>query len=141
MDGDDPWFKAIDIATALKYKNTDDAVRRLVSGDDKRSLGSIISNPRESLGLKGNWKNTTCMNESGLYRLIFGSEMQEAKVFKHWVTCEVLPSIRKTGSYSTYRYSRNENELGTTKQERWKTVRELAIGKEDELHYRIKKTH
>jgi hypothetical protein len=50
---------------------------------------------------------------------------------------EVLPAIRKTGSYSTYRYSRNENELGTTKQERWKTVRELAIGKEDELHYKI----
>ena len=65
-------------------------------------------------------KNAKYINESGLYCFIFGSKMEEAKVFKHWVTREVLPTIRKTGSYSTYRYSRNKSELGTTKQERWK---------------------
>jgi prophage antirepressor-like protein len=100
MDGDDPWFKAIDIATALKYTDTDQAIRLHVSDDDKRTQGSLIFNPVKSTGLKGNWKNTKYINESGLYCLIFGSEMEEAKIFKHWVTREVLPSIRKTGSYA-----------------------------------------
>ena len=137
MDGDDPWFKAKDVATALKYKDTDDAIRVHVADDDKRTQGSLILNPGVSPGLKGNWKNAKYINESGLYCLIFGSKMEEAKVFKHWVTREVLPAIRKTGSYNNYRYSRNQNELGTTEQERWKTVRELAIGNEDELQYKI----
>ena len=64
--------------------------------------------------------------------------MAEAKVFKHWVTRELLPQIRKTGSYkSRYDYWRNAAELGTTKPDRWKTVKELAIGREDELHYAV----
>jgi len=70
IENGEPWFKAIDVATALKYKNTDDAVRRHVSEDDRRQQGSLISNPRDVRGLKGNWKNTTYINESGLYCLI-----------------------------------------------------------------------
>ena len=64
--------------------------------------------------------------------------MSEARVFKHWVTREVLPQIRKTGSYnSNYDYWRNEAELGETEQQRWDEVRRLAEGREDKLHYRV----
>ena len=100
MDNDVPWFKAIDVATALKYVRTDDAIRKHVADDDKRDQGSFILNPRDSRGLKGNWKNAIYINESGLYCLIFCSDMPEAKVFKYWVTRDVLPSIRETGSYT-----------------------------------------
>ena len=97
---DEPWFKAKDVATVLKYTNTRKAIQDHVSEDDKRDQGSFILKGNESLPLKGNSKNTIFINESGLYCLIFGSEMEEAKVFEHWVTSEVLPSIRKTGSYA-----------------------------------------
>ena len=79
IDDGEPWFKAIDIATALKYRNTDDAVRRHVADDDKRQQGSFNLNPSVSRWLKGNWKMTKYINESGLYCLIFGSNMEEAR--------------------------------------------------------------
>jgi prophage antirepressor-like protein len=138
MDGDDPWFKAIDVATALKYTDTDQAIRIHVSDDDIRTQGSLILNPVKSTGLKGNWKIAKYINESGLYCLIFGSEMAEAKVFKHWVTSEVLPAIRKTGFYnSDYHYWRNDPQLGTDDQERCRMVHQLATGREDDLHYKV----
>ena len=142
VENGEPWFKAADVASALKYVKTDKAIRDHVSEDDKRTQGSLISNPPksggltgdsknanpcESPGLKGNWKNAIYINESGLYCLIFGSAMEEAKVFKHWVTREVLPQIRKTGSYkSRYDYWRNEAELGLTSQRRWKEVKKIG---------------
>ena len=135
-----PWFKAIDVAKALKYKDTDWAIRNHVSEDDKRQQGSFDLNPGNSPGLKGNWKIAKYINESGLYRLIFGSEIEEAKVFKHWVTREVLPQIRKTGSYKpSYHYRRNETELGPTPQQRWTEVNRLSEGREDALHYKVVK--
>jgi len=164
IENGEPWFKAIDVATALKYVKPDKAIRMHVSDDDKRQQGSLISkppkteglkgickntesdedkseqgsNPPKTEGLKGNWKNAKYINESGLYCLIFGSDMAEAKVFKHWVTREVLPQIRKTGSYNKdYNYWRNVLELGATSQQRWKEVKRLAQGREDELHYRV----
>jgi prophage antirepressor-like protein len=100
MDGDDPWFKAVEVALALEYKDTDAAVRNHVFSEDQRSQGSFNFNPESNSGLKGNWKNAKYINESGLYALVFGSHKPEAKVFKRWVTSEVLPSIRKTGSYA-----------------------------------------
>jgi hypothetical protein len=60
-------------------------------------------------------RNTSWINEAGLYKLVLKSTLKSAEVFQDWVCMEVLPSIRKAGSYSTYRYSRNQNELGTTK--------------------------
>ena len=70
--------------------------------------------------------------------MIFGSQMTEAKVVKHWVTREVLTQIRKTGSYnSRYDYWRNKPELGATPNERFKEVRRLAEGREDKLHDRV----
>ena len=87
-----PLFVAIDVATALGYKNTKDAVLRHVDSDDL--LKSEIT---DSLGRK---QIVNCVNESGMYALIFGSKLESAKRFKRWVTSEVLPAIRKTGSYS-----------------------------------------
>lgn len=87
----EPWFVGKDVAVALGYSNTRDALNRHVDNDDKNTV--VIPD-----GNKGN-PNQTVINESGLYALIFGSKLDSAKRFKHWVTSEVLPTIRKTGSY------------------------------------------
>ena len=76
----------------LGYSNPRDAIRNHVFEDDK-GVDTI-----DTLGGK---QNMTIINESGLYALIFGSRLENAKRFKHWVTNEVLPSIRKHGAYMT----------------------------------------
>ena len=133
IDDGEPWFRAIDIATALKYTDTDKAIRRHVADDDKRQQGSFNLKPAVLAGFKGNWKMTKYINESGLYCLIFGSNMEEAKIFKHWVSRVVLPQIRKTGSYnSNYHYYRDAPMT-------WGEVDQLATGREDQLHYKVVK--
>lgn len=86
----EPWFVAKDVALALGYTNPRDAVINHVFDDDKGV---------EKLDTLGGAQNLTVINESGLYSLIFNSRLESAKKFKHWVTSEVLPSIRKTGGY------------------------------------------
>ena len=88
----EPWFVGKDVAEALGYSNTRDALATHVSDEDKNTV--VISD-----GKRGN-PNQTVINESGLYALIFGSKLESAKRFKHWVTSEVLPAIRKTGNYN-----------------------------------------
>ena len=83
----DPWFVASDICKALDISNTTQAMQRL--DDDEKSMLNI--------GLSGG--ATNCVNEYGLYSLVLASRKKEAKDFKRWITHEVLPSIRKTGSY------------------------------------------
>lgn len=90
VDGE-PWFVGKDVAEALGYSNTRDALAKRVDEEDKGVANC------DTLG--GN-QNLTIINESGVYALIFGSKLPNAKKFKHWVTSEVLPSIRKTGSYN-----------------------------------------
>ena len=90
IDGE-PWFVGKDVTTALGYSNPRDALRKHVDDEDKRE--SQIATP---YGVQ----NMTVINESGLYALVFGSQLESAKKFKRWVTHEILPSIRKTGSYS-----------------------------------------
>jgi prophage antirepressor-like protein len=85
----EPWFVASDVCAALELSNPSKSVSGHVHEDDKSNL---------ELDLPG--KAPLVINESGLYALIFGSRKPEAKVFKRWVTSEVLPSIRKTGAYS-----------------------------------------
>jgi prophage antirepressor-like protein len=92
------WFKGKDVAQYLAYKDTDKAVRNHVDDDDKCKLGGMF-NPAEMAGSKKNHKNTIMINESGLYCLILRSKLPSAKEFKKWVTREVLPNIRKTGTY------------------------------------------
>lgn len=86
----EPWFVGKDVATALGYKNTADAIGKHIDTDDK-----LIS----QIAIAGQRRDVVVINESGLYALIFGSKLESAKRFKHWVTSEVLPAIRKTGSY------------------------------------------
>lgn len=85
------WFVGKDVADALGYSNTRDALSKHVDGEDK-----LMS----QIATSGQNRDMTLINESGMYSLVFGSKKDEAKKFKKWVTSEVLPSIRKTGSYS-----------------------------------------
>lgn len=87
---DEVWFVGKDVAEALKYENARDALSKHVEAEDKGVAKC------DTLGGK---QNMTIINESGVYALIFGSKLESAKRFKHWVTSKVLPSIRKTGSY------------------------------------------
>ena len=91
IDGE-PWFVGKDVAEALGYSNTRDALATHVMDEDENTV--VISDGKR----RGN-PNQVIINESGLYALIFGSKLDSAKRFKHWVTSEVLPQIRRTGTY------------------------------------------
>lgn len=88
---DSPLFCAKDICHVLQYVNQADALKKHVDPEDVFKL-----NIQTSTGIRA----ANFINESGLYCLIFGSKLEKAKEFKRWVTSEVLPSIRKTGSYT-----------------------------------------
>lgn len=87
----EPWFVGKDVATALGYKDTSDALKKHVLSEDKLTRRFADSGQNREMYI---------INESGLYALIFGSKLDSAKRFKHWVTSEVLPSIRKHGMYA-----------------------------------------
>ncbi|KVG09868.1 Bro-N domain-containing protein [Burkholderia thailandensis] len=91
-DAGQPWFNANDVCAVLEFGNPRQAVESHVDDDDVQKLDTI-----DSLGRA---QRTNHVNESGLYALILGSTKDAAKRFKRWVTSEVLPAIRKTGSYS-----------------------------------------
>jgi prophage antirepressor-like protein len=95
------YFKAKDVATALDYANTKQAIIKNVDEEDKAILEDLLVSSRglSERPLDHNEKQSIYINESGLYSLILKSKKAEAKVFKRWVTSEVLPSIRKTGEY------------------------------------------
>lgn len=93
IDGE-PYFVGKDVATSLGYKDTADVLKTRVDEEDKRlvKVGEIPTLEMSNFG-------AYIINESGLYALILGSRLPNAKKFKHWVTSEVLPQIRKTGGY------------------------------------------
>ena len=86
------WFVGKDIATSLGFTNTRKAIIDHVDKEDKIDGVTV----RDSIGRE---QNPVMINESGVYALVFGSKLESAKRFKHWVTSEVLPTLRKTGSY------------------------------------------
>jgi prophage antirepressor-like protein len=86
----DPWFVAADVCAVLQLPETHKAVARL--DDDEKD--------RNSIPTPGGSQSMTVVSESGLYNLVLGSRKAEAKRFKRWVTHEVLPAIRRTGSYA-----------------------------------------
>ena len=86
----EPWFVGKDVADILGYSNTPKAIRDHVDDEDKLT---------ERIVLSGQNREVAIINESGLYSLILSSKMPKAKEFKHWVTSEVIPAIRKTGGY------------------------------------------
>ncbi|WP_424571578.1 phage antirepressor [Weissella soli] len=92
---DEVWFVAVDVAKALDIKNTTQALSRL--DDDERAMFNI-----------GRQGEANIISEAGLYRFIGNSRKSEAKKFTRWVTHEVLPSIRKTGSYGVRELSQEE---------------------------------
>lgn len=88
---DTPWFVGIEIAKALGYAVPKTATVKHVDKEDMMST---------QIRYSGQMRDIIVVNESGLYSLIFGSKLESAKKFKKWVTSEVLPSIRKTGTYT-----------------------------------------
>ena len=90
-DGE-PWFVSKDVATVLGYTDTINAIKRHVDSEDKAGC---------QIATQFGVKETTIINESGLYSLVLSSKLPNAKKFKRWVTNEVLPSIRKHGAYMT----------------------------------------
>lgn len=90
---DEPWFVGKDVAEVLRYKNPQEAIREHIDEEDKGVSEILTPGGRQKMPI---------INESGLYSLILSSKLPKAKEFKHWVTSEVLPSIRKTGSYSVH---------------------------------------
>lgn len=96
---DEPWFIGKDVAEALGYSNSRNAVPKHVSKED--SL-------RTQIEYAGQRREVTIINESGLYALIFGSKLESAQKFKRWVTSEVLPALRKTGQYQVKELSGSE---------------------------------
>lgn len=85
------YFVGKDVAETLGYKDTKNALKQHVYDEDK--MGWQITTPSRGI------QTVTVINESGVYALVFGSKLPRAKEFKHWVTSDVLPSIRKTGGY------------------------------------------
>lgn len=100
---DEPWFVGRDVAAALGYANPRDAVSRHVDDEDKGVAKHDTLGGQQELSI---------INESGLYSLIFSSQLESAKRFKHWVTSEVLPAIRKSGTYAVV--ERNEYDAKST---------------------------
>ena len=96
---DEIWFKGKDIAKALGYRKTRNAILKHVDDDDKSILEDLRRGPQIRAPFKNEQGGSIFINESGLYSLIFGSRLESAKNFKRWVTKGVLPSIRKTGRY------------------------------------------
>ena len=98
----EPWFVGKDVADTLGYSDTDKAIRAHVDNEDKLT---------SQIGGSGQNRTMTIINESGVYSLIFSSKLERAKEFKHWVTAEVLPSIRKNGGYIAGQESMAPEEL------------------------------
>lgn len=86
----EPWFVGKDVAEALGYSNTADAIQKHVDEEDKLT---------SQIAIAGQGRNVVIINESGLYSLVLSSKLPTAKAFKRWITSEVIPSIRKHGAY------------------------------------------
>lgn len=128
LDGQ-PWLVGKDVAEALGYKNPGKAIIAHVDEDDKRlemlSQGTDSQNGNVSPSSK-----TALINESGLYSLILSSKMPKAKAFKHWVTSEVLPAIRKNGVYETVKAQQHIEQLKATNERLTAAIQAVSTAKE-----------
>ena len=126
VDGE-PWFRGSEAAAALGYKNLRAAIRTHVDEEDRASLQDLGG--RETCPfLQGNEGACTYISESGLYSLIMSSKLPCAKAFKRWVLRDVIPSIRRTGSYYAHASLEEEEDddattiaeaTGTTDAQQW----------------------
>ena len=114
IDGEgNPWFVGKVVAEVLGYNRGRDAIRNHIEPEDSKLLiykacGDLT---RATLWTTKDYSNKTLINESGLYSLILASKLPQARVFKHWVTAEVLPSIRKDGAYVAATPEMSDEEL------------------------------
>ena len=112
----EPWMVGKDVAAALGYSNTADAVQKHVDDEDKLESQIAISGQNRKIIL---------INESGLYSLVLSSKLPGAKKFRRWVTSEVLPSIRQTGGYTSRKTTHQRSER-------------LQMRKRNALHWKLK---
>lgn len=126
------WFVGRDVATALEFKNTSDALANNVDPEDK-IMGSAMATP-SIVDSMGRVQHPIWINESGVYTLIFKSRSEKAKTFRRWVTDEVLPTLRKTGSYTmpgmrdkTITLPRTEYEELLSIRNKWNALGETSI--------------
>lgn len=104
--GEVPWFVGKDVAEILGYSKPANALTRHVDDEDK--IMGVQNVTPYIVDTQGRKQYPTLINESGLYSLILSSKLPSAKEFKHWITSEVLPQIRKTGKYAPRPLSREE---------------------------------
>lgn len=132
----EPWFRGKDVATILEYVDTVKAIANNVSEDDRNKLEELMGDFKSPIGYRD--RMSVYINESGLYCLIFGSKKQEAKMFKKWVCSEILPSIRKYGSYMTKELAIKQWNLYEDNQE--EALRQIRNPTgENALHYTVVK--
>ena len=116
IDGE-PWFVGKDVAAALGYERPDHAIAKHVDNEDKLMY---------QIDTSGQSRQMYIIDESGVYSLIFSSKMPNAKKFKRWVTNEVLPAIRKTGTYTSPQVEQVDPQDAYTGAQRLGDVVELA---------------
>ena len=119
-DKENVWFRGKDVAESLGYSKTRDALLKHIDNEDKQ----LISWRPQNVDGRSQTQNRyyTFVNESGFYSLVLSSKLESAKKFKHWVTSQVLPSIRKYGQYKLF-------------DSPWNKM--ITIGSETALHYKV----
>lgn len=128
--GGQPWLVGKDVAVALGYKNPTKAIIAHVDDEDKR-LEMLPQGADSQNGIlpSGSTK-TALINESGLYSLILSSKMPKAKAFKHWVTSEVLPALRRNGVYETVKAQQHIEQLEATNERLTAAIQAVSTAKE-----------
>lgn len=127
IDGE-PWFVGKDVADILGYQNGSRDINRHVDEEDRQNYqNGTFESPR----------GMTIINESGLFSLVLGSKLPSAKQFKHWVTSEVLPTIRKTGGYSMKQKAQAEQDK--TREMRAEAMLRNSISKQAKMMMEIAK--
>ncbi len=124
-----PWLVGKDVAEALGYKNPTNAILKHVDSEDKR-LEMLPQEAETQNGvLPSGSTKTALINESGLYSLILSSKMPKAKAFKHWVTSEVLPALRKNGVYETVKAQQHIEQLEATNERLTAAIQAVSTAK------------
>lgn len=123
--GGEPWLVGKDVSVALGYANPQRAIRDHVDDEDKGVTEMVTP---------GGTQKVPIINESGLYSLVLSSKLPTAKKFKRWVTSEVLPAIRKTGSYSV-----KQAEQDKTREMRAEAMLRNSISKQAKMMMEIAK--
>lgn len=120
IDGQ-PWLVGKDVAEALGYKNPQRAIRDHVDDEDRGVTKTVTPSGEQEILI---------INESGLYSLILSSKMPKAKAFKHWVTSEVLPALRRNGVYETVKAQQHIEQLEATNERLTAAIQSVSTAKE-----------